>query len=221
MLTFLGFRHAAIELAKDSINSGDRDPFPVIYFYCSRRDNKQSLRDPVVIFRTLLKALLIETDIEPAAIGLDERYQERTERGELGLEEAQKALIKLLNRKEGCGTRIFLDGLDEVEEHQRRPLLRGLAEICATTTTRLWIASRPEQDIRNALFVSLAKRLQQPNSKLVQEVAVGEHNEKELRAYIQREIEDKIDDGSLLDGEVETPLKNLMIEKLSEKGDGM
>lgn len=208
------FRYAAIELLQETSWKTT-----ITYFYCSRRDNDKTRSDPEAIIRALLKALLMESGIDADRIFLETRYKNRNSDGELKLEEATRYLVELLKQPECENSVIFIDALDEVNKRDRIPLLLVIADIVMATNAKIWIASRPELDIQRALLVQIPKRVDRKNA--VRDVPIAKRNLGEIAAYIEREIDARIETGELLDGDVDDDTRQLIIARLRQKGDGM
>ncbi|KAF8426195.1 hypothetical protein EV426DRAFT_592825 [Tirmania nivea] len=205
--------YAAIELLQQSRNK------VVSYFYCSRRDNDKTRSDPEAILRALLKGLLMESGIDPEIINLDSRYKQRTDKGELSLKETQIFILKLLKEPLCDGSILCIDGLDEVDRNNRFQFVALVSEIVTCTTTKVWIASRPEPDIQRGLTERIPEKAGKPG--LVRDVAIAKRNKGEIRQYIEREVNARIESGELLDGDVDEKTKQIIIERMAEKGDGM
>lgn len=193
------------------------------YFYCSRRDNDRARTDPEALIRAILKALLVESGVDPEIVLLETRYKQRNDRGELSVAEAQKYLLELLQQSECHASVILIDALDEfVDRKDRKRLLTAIGEIVAVTTTKVWITSRPENDISRGIAVHISSKANKSQDKgLVRNVAVAKRNKEEIARYIEREIDSLIESEELLDGAVDEDTRRLIVEKLGQKGDGM
>jgi len=165
----------------------------------------------------------VESGVDPEIVLLETRYKQRNDRGELSVAEAQKYLLELLQQSECHASVILIDALDEfVDRKDRKRLLTAIGEIVAVTTTKVWITSRPENDISRGIAVHISSKANKSQDKgLVRNVAVAKRNKEEIARYIEREIDSLIESEELLDGAVDEDTRRLIVEKLGQKGDGM
>lgn len=181
----------------------------MIYFYCSRGEDVR--RRPEIILGTLIKQILKQipynssTNTPPA---LSERYQARTERGALRINELQTWLSYLL--KGHMKATILIDAVDEIfpdSRHQFLEVLRNLMEN-DKIVVKIWISGREEIDIRHA-FIQ------------VEEVVIYRQHQGEIRTYVEREISKLVQNKTLLHGEVDDAFKRQIVDRISEKSEGM
>lgn len=157
--------------------------------------------------------------IDPEEISLESRYKQRTEQGGLSLKETQAFILRLLKEPQCDGSILFIDALDEIDRTNRFQFMALIGEIVVSTTTKIWIASRLESDIKTGLMERLPKKAKKPG--LVIDVPIAKRNKGEIRQYIEREIDARVESGELLEGDVDDEMKCLIIENLVQQGDGM
>ncbi|KAF7347065.1 ANK-REP-REGION domain-containing protein [Mycena venus] len=127
----------------------------VLYAFCDFRNPKSV--DPVVILRTFLSELLLAypcsiTDDFPDLVGAENKKRQPPQ---------TVPRLVLLIRKAAQRFRrtwIVIDGLDECDK--RWPLLQFLPTLVAEDTFNVFVASRPEQDIREAFHSASVISLQ-------------------------------------------------------------
>ncbi|KAF8415383.1 ankyrin repeat-containing domain protein [Tirmania nivea] len=181
----------------------------VIYFYCSRGEDVR--RRPEMILGTLIKQILKQipfnssTNTPPA---LSERYQARNERGALRINELQEWLSFLLAR--GMKATILIDAVDEIFPDRRYQFLEVLRNLISNNDlmVKIWISGREETDIR-LTFTQM------------EEVVIYRQHEGEIRTYVEREITKLIHKKALLLGEVDDNFKRQIVDRISEKSEGM
>ena len=159
---------------------------------------------PEIILGTLLKQLLPKKNsCYPPE--LKKRYEERKALGALRIQELQHYLQAMF--KEYSQTIVFIEAIDEIAAQERCKLLLVLGAFTTekSINVKVWISSRGGEDIR----------------RTGDEVMMDGKNKLEIQQYIQREITKHIQDGQLLNGDVDDKLRAHIINMLTEKSDGM
>lgn len=139
-------------------------------------------------------------------------YEERVLKGDSGplsLEESQDLLVQISTGS--LHTTIVIDGLDECDRGTRRELLNALEYVASSPNlVKVFLTSRDDGD--------LAYRLSKKPNVYIH----AANNSKDIKEYIDSEIECCIKDGLLLPGkEVTSDLKESIILTLEEGACGM
>jgi hypothetical protein len=133
----------------------------------------------VKIFHSLIFQILIED--RPLQPILHEAYSSNYRQLMSSLEFITGLFTKLV--KESGPTFLFIDGVDEMTEVERRPLLKALVEqLKVCKYLQLFVSSRDEWDIANVL------------GNDVPSVRVDHKNIMEIEAYIEKQAADWLPD---------------------------
>jgi len=105
---------------------------------------------------------------------------------------------------------ILVDAVDEIFPDRRDQFLEVLQNLMQDDNimVKIWISSREETDIRLA-FIQ------------VEEVVIYRQHQGEIRTYVEREITKLVQKKTLLRGEVDDNFKRQIVDKISEKSEGM
>ena len=140
---------------------------------------------------------------------LSERYQARSERGALRINELQQWLCFLLAG--GIKATILIDAVDEIFPDRRYQFLEVLQSLMKgdNIMVKIWISSREETDIGLAF-------------PQMEEVVIYRQHQGEIRTYVEREITKLVQKKTLLHGEaVDDDFKRQIVDRISEKSEGM
>ncbi|KAH8750634.1 hypothetical protein BGZ57DRAFT_718406, partial [Hyaloscypha finlandica] len=162
------------------------------YFYCSRSTHETGRSDPDVIFRTLLLQL------SRGLITMPDRK-----------EVVDALMLEILKKVPAM---IVIDALDECSRHQRPKFLQALTEILARTSlkrVKVLISSRDDQDIvcKLGLF---------PNVYIS---ATDNHDD--ITRFTVEELDNAIQTGIFLRGQVSSELRQHIIDTLIAKAQAM
>jgi hypothetical protein len=174
------------------------------FFYCDRTVPEQ--RDPLSVAQSYVRQLSTpanKTDKFQKSL-LETCLKLRKEGSRLDFRTCKAIILESVNRYRQ--TTFILDGLDECEESSRGKLLDLLYSVQAKATNpfKLFIASRPDQDIR-------ARFQGQPNIEIH-----AKHNEGDIKKFITERISYLGSSNPIL-----LKMENVISEELIRRSDGM
>lgn len=188
----------------------------VVHFYCLRDSAQPKHGEPEEILRSILKQLVCsfpeDRTYNPAKMLYSAMKEEAKKRGELPraltLEECEDLIMELTFEDP---VTIIIDALDECNIKERYKLLNTLDRILGRpdNPTKIFASSRDDGDIY--------KRFQSRPNIIIE----ADKNKSDIQSYINVEIKKAIDDGRLLNGDVEPILRTNIIEKLRQGAQGM
>ncbi|KAK5989227.1 Vegetative incompatibility HET-E-1-like protein [Cladobotryum mycophilum] len=177
------------------------------YFYCEKGDG--GLGEPLSVLQSYVRQLstvpAYQDFMQKRLIRL---YRESRKAGvKLGFDACKEQLFESVNLYPK--TTLVLDGLDECDLDSRRRLIEILAELVekAKNPIKLFISSRPEQDIANAL----------PSDSIIKVNASD--NKGDIRKFIEQKMEEIERQGRWKS--ITPELKNKVKNTLSIKTEGM
>jgi hypothetical protein len=191
---------------------------PVAYFYCSRNPAEPERAKPEEILRSISKQLSSsELDLpirEPVVDMYKTKKAEADKDGsplmKLTLRECVKLILALLEINPAT---IIIDALDECDPalRQRHNLLVALDEIVqkSANIVKVFVSSRDDNDI--------AIRLGKSTNVIIR----ASDNSEDIERFIKTEVEQSIESGLLLSGEVPPELKSQIITTLIDGAQGM
>jgi hypothetical protein len=183
----------------------------LVYFYCKR--DELDRQDPTKIMQSLVRQLSVQLPGHGVPKPVSDDYEKREENAfssrHLSFQECQKLIISLLDIYPQ--TTIAIDALDEIDRKSRNPFLKALSTIAqeSKSLVKIFVSSRDDDDIILNLEAV-------PNLYID-----AADNAGDIERFIHREINNSIDSGILLRGEVDDQLKRRIITGLVEKADGM
>lgn len=180
----------------------------VAYFYCLRDPAQRERAEPEEILRAIVRQLVV------AGLPIIKAVRKAYQRSEMeqrvdGSQQNQLSIdecVELISSH--ASPIIIIDGLDECNPSTRHELLNALARL-ASQHTKLFLSSRDDGDIKEEfkkfpnIFVDRIK------------------NSQDIERFICHMIDLSISNKILLRGNVELELKAMIIEKLTEKAQGM
>jgi len=170
-----------------------REDSIVIYYYCNYKDALMQNEESIV--GALVKQLCTRTPRLPdALIKLCEFHRSPgCASPTAALEELQHALLEGASECTKKSLTIILHGMDELLSETRKSLYKVFKSLRENKDciVKVAIISRWKTDIKN----------QMSNSAYVLEVS-SDKTELDIRAYVDAEVEDAVNSGELLDGEV-------------------
>ncbi|KAL0630901.1 hypothetical protein Q9L58_010249 [Maublancomyces gigas] len=182
------------------------------YFYCYYGEEKR--RDPGEILRSLVKQLCLQSPVSKLPEPVLSIYHKRKTDGDLSnllsVEESKRLLIEL------CGgfshSMIIIDGLDECDAKTRGRLFDVLQNVVSeskTTRVKAFVTSRDDADVR--------KKFSDSPNVYIQE----RDNSGDINTYIRAEIDARIAEKRLLEGDVSSELRARIIHALEAGARGM
>ena len=182
------------------------------YFYCDRVE--KNCRDPRNVLSTLIHQIA-QTDSGFGKYGLLKPVTDLYWSGgrmspRLGLDKSRELLIQLTNI---CQTTICIDALDEVEPEARIQLFTALKDIMRRSKNRVnvFLTTRMGPYIHQQLAMFPMVELQlRPNA-----------NFGGIKRFVEIKLQNAIDDGLLLAGEVSQELKIEIWHVLTMRSNGM
>ncbi|KAH6710655.1 hypothetical protein BKA61DRAFT_578491 [Leptodontidium sp. MPI-SDFR-AT-0119] len=186
----------------------------VAYFYCARTANEPERADPTELLRCLLEQMACLDESEPIQLPVVTAYNSRKKeaRGrkpeKLGMGECAEVVIELLRLN---AVTIIVDGLDECDPTRRQDLLDMFQKIIndANNIVKIFVSSRDDHDIVHRLS-------QVPN------LYIGAVNNKEdIENFVTSRVSEAILKERILCGRVPQQLRNVIVETLIQKSEGM
>lgn len=186
----------------------------VAYFYCARTANEPERADPTELLRCLLEQMACLDESEPIQLPVVTAYNSRKKeaRGrkpeKLGMGECAEVVIELLRLN---AVTIVVDGLDECDPTRRQDLLDMFQKIIndANNIVKIFVSSRDDHDIVHRLS-------QVPN------LYIGAVNNKEdIENFVTSRVSEAILKERILCGRVPQQLRNVIVETLIQKSEGM
>jgi hypothetical protein len=191
-------------------------PAPILYFYCARDATEPERADPDEILRCILKQLCSSGSDQPIQEPVVKEFKTRKEEAEddgceptkLTLTETVGLIVTLLDSNPAT---IIIDALDECDPCRRHELLAALDRIIqeSASLVKIFVSSRDDNDI--------VYRLRHSWNVYIN---AGD-NSKDIERFVQAEVEQSIQNGRLLGGNVSQELKNQILMALGSGAQGM
>ena len=213
--------------------SKNGDPDRLAFFYASARE-ASSWTDPDEVIRNIVCQLSVTqtgTTLEPAA---KQKYDQFTsgsnEPPRPTMSECVDITVALTS---DSPTIIIIDALDELKpgsatarlQSSRNDLIEGLSQIVKRSVNPVKLLfsvlsdSPAEARLRKAFANPAADDQNCPNHLHV--IDVDARNSEDIDAFIKNELSKKIDNGDLLDGDVDIELKTTITSRLIKRSNGM
>ena len=201
-------------IASTVIDSLCSSPAPekLAYFYCNRAEENR--REPQSILNTLIQQLAqTESKEDQLLKPVIDIYLDRERKGQrssrLSLGESEELLVKLADIYPQ--TTICIDALDEVETNTRIHLLKALKNIIekSKTLVKIFVTTRMDPDILRQFEMF-------PRIELEPDDNIGDINQ-----FVETKLQNTIDDGRLLEGDVPSELKAEIYDVLCRRSRGM
>ncbi|KAH7308795.1 hypothetical protein BKA65DRAFT_519930 [Rhexocercosporidium sp. MPI-PUGE-AT-0058] len=186
----------------------------VAYFYCARTANEPERADPAELLRCLLEQMACLDESEPIQLPIVAVYHSRKNeaRGrkpeKLGMEECVEVVIELLRLNT---VTIVVDGLDECDPTRRQELLDAFQKIVTESDNivKIFVSSRDDHDLIHRLSRT-------PNLYIK-----AADNKSDIERFVTSRVEEAISKERILCGKVPRELKNIIVETLTRKAEGM
>ncbi|KAK0110256.1 hypothetical protein ONS96_001878 [Cadophora gregata f. sp. sojae] len=184
------------------------------YFYCARSANEPERADPVEMLRCLVEQMSCLSEDEPVQMPVVKAYKDRKKaaRGrrpeKLGMDECVEVMLELLQLNP---VTFIIDGLDECDPTQRQDLLDAFQKIITDSgnIVKIFVSSRDDHDIVHRL------------SKTPNLYIRASDNRHDIERFVTCRVEEAIDKGRILCGKVPQDLRDIIVETLIEKAEGM
>jgi hypothetical protein len=180
------------------------------YFYCNRAEENR--RDPESILSTLVQQLaqMSEAELLKPAV---EVYLDREEKGQtsarLSVTESQDLLVQLTDLYPQ--TTICIDALDEIEHQIRVVFLKSLRQVMERSKNLVKIFATTRMDPDILLQFERFPRIElQPDD-----------NYADINQFVEKTVQNVIDDKQLLYGDVPDDLKGQICDTLRKRSKGM
>lgn len=192
--------------------SGQYEEFPILYFYFARDAAEKRRGDPDEAVRSIARQLcefLKETTFLEST---RESYREATSHGseaaKIDMQSCKRLISRLVIQKKVF---IIVDALDECDplrRHEPMKLFESML-VWTDTTIKLFISSRDDSDI--------VKRL-----RVCPDIPIRkDDNTEDIRRFIREKLDEYIDDGRLLEGNISDDLKREITSDLEAGAQGM
>jgi hypothetical protein len=191
--------------------SAQRNEVPVIYFYCARDAAEKKRADPEEIVRSVARQLcksLEGTTFEKAKEAYQMATLEGPEAQKLDMQRCTNLISQLVLHK---AVFMIVDALDECNPSRRHELMKFFDNMLVISDSKIkvLVSSRDDNDI--------VKRLRAvPNIPIRKD-----DNTEDIQRFIQEKVNEYIEDGRLLEGNISGDLKKEVISDLEAGAQGM
>lgn len=190
-------------------------PAPITYFYCARSNAEPERAEPDEIFRSLLKQLLSHAGLDSMP-SLSQAYKKREDEAEYDGGEIEKlsledCIVFILEYLRLGPVTIFVDALDECRPGTRVRLLRAFDQILNSSPNlvKLLVSSRDDTDLVLHLTGSPSVYI------------CAENNNVDIELFIKTELDTRIGEKRLINGQVSPSLKSKIENALIGGAQGM
>ena len=185
------------------------------YFYCARNSAEPERANPDEIMRSILKQLSCATLQRPVREPVAGTYKRKKEEADnegcepakLTLQECVELILALLETNPAT---IIIDALDECDPSRRHELLLALDKIREESASllKVFISSRDDQDI-------VCRLIHSPDVFIH-----ATDNCKDIENFVRFQVNQSIENKTLLSGNVTEELKSRIISSLIEGAQG-
>ncbi|OCK79032.1 hypothetical protein K432DRAFT_300680, partial [Lepidopterella palustris CBS 459.81] len=185
----------------------------VAYFYCARSTSERERGNPEEILRSILRQLSCPGPNFPICQPVRLKYGELPCAGfrprKLTLDESTQLILEVV--KSYLSVTIILDALDECNQETLSDFISALKKIVqqSTSTVKVLVSSRASKDIVSQLGDLPQLRIQ------------SHDNADDIKRFVDRRVEEYIQDKKLLGGDVSVQLKKHVIETLAGGAQGI
>lgn len=191
------------------IAAGQNSP-PIAYFYCARDTAEPERSDPKEVLLSMARQLSGKDHTLPIRTPTVDKFYalESLARRRPTLQEAIDVILSLTDENPAT---IIIDALDECDALHRYELLEALDSIIqpSSNIVKVLVSSREDSDI-------VCKLENSPNLYID-----ADDNKEDIENFIRAEISEAIVKNRLLNGNVSTHLRQLIIETLEKDAQGM
>ncbi|KAH7409627.1 hypothetical protein BKA64DRAFT_705387 [Cadophora sp. MPI-SDFR-AT-0126] len=184
------------------------------YFYCARSANEPERADPVELLRCLVEQMSCLSEDEPIQLPVAKAYKDKKKeaRGrkaeKLSMDECVDVMLELLQLNP---VTFVIDGLDECDPARRQDLLDAFQELItgSDNIVKIFVSSRDDHDLVHRL------------SKTPNLYIRASDNSGDIESFVKTRVDEAIDKGRILCGKVPQDLRNVIVENLIRKAEGM
>lgn len=181
------------------------------FFYCTRNPAEPQRADPEEILRSVIRQLACPQADLAIRKPVRDKYEELQDKGEERNLTIDESLTLALQLTEENPAIIIIDALDECDPTKRHELFKALETLLkeSLNLVKIFVSSRDDGDI--------VYHLRGTSNLYIH----AKDNFQDIKRFVNREVEQSIDDGRLLHGKVSDGLKQAIVQTLVDGAQGM